>query len=661
MRAWQSGSCTDAQAELIDHAIRTGLLDNRLESLANAKPLIEEYRRLESEVPAPRRVPGLDDVPDRTQRLYVRGNHKQPADVVPRRFLEAIDNQAYPVAQTGRAQFAEDISARDNPLSRRVVVNRIWHHLFGNGIVSTPDNFGQLGSKPTHPELLDWLAIRFVEDGWSLKKLIRLIVTSETWQQSSEPTAASVERDPDNLYLSHANVRRLEAEAIRDAMLLASGDIDLAVQSRPVDAKSNRRSIFIRVHRNSLEPMLRAFDFPEPHSAVGRRDVTNVPAQSLLMMNSPHVARFADLLAKQVLEDKSASSDQERIASMFSRLLSRQPTEQETTVLLGHLRSTSQALSTRHSKLAELKSLIRDRQERIASIMEPKRQQLSAQSQPESESTIVQPIGQWEFVKDATDGIGSLHGTTSDGAEISEGRLIVNNGGYVNTKPLAGMLKAKTLEAWVQLDNLDQRGGGVMTLQTRDGNTFDSIVFAEKQERRWLAGSNGFARTKNFAGGEEEAEAADRLVHVAISYHGDGTVVGYRDGKRYGKSYKTTGPVEYKAGEAIVSFGVRHLPNQGNRRLAGKLELANLYDRALSDAEILESFQHWSGRVSDRRVLAALSDSQRKAVEVQKSEIAGLKQQSVALGPLPDNVDAHQAWTDLARTMFMVKEFIYVR
>ncbi len=179
VRTWRTGVCTDSQSLLIDECIRVGLLDNELDSLPLVKPLVEQYRKLEAEIAIPRRVPGLDDVPERTQSLFVRGNHKQPADTVPRRFLEAIDNEPYPTTETGRRQFAEDLLRDDNPLSRRVIVNRLWHHLFGRGIVATPDNFGKLGSLPTHPELLDWLAIRFVEDGWSLKKMIRLIVTSE--------------------------------------------------------------------------------------------------------------------------------------------------------------------------------------------------------------------------------------------------------------------------------------------------------------------------------------------------------------------------------------------------------------------------------------------------------------------------------------------------
>ena len=214
--AWSTGSITDSQADLLNQSIQIGLLSNELKSLANAAPLIREYRRLESEIKIPTRVPGLDETRGRTQPLFVRGDHKKPAEIVSRRFLEAFDETPYATTQSGRSELAEDVLRNDNPLTRRVIVNRIWHHLFGKGISQTPDNFGRLGRKPTHPELLDWLANRFQQDGLSLKSLIRLIVSSETWQQSSRPSAKSIEQDPENTLLSHANVRRHEAEAIRD-------------------------------------------------------------------------------------------------------------------------------------------------------------------------------------------------------------------------------------------------------------------------------------------------------------------------------------------------------------------------------------------------------------------------------------------------------------
>ncbi len=443
VRAWQSGSCSDSQSELIDHCLRLGLLPNNLESLEQARPLIEQYRKLESAIPIPRRVPGLDDTPSRSQPLYVRGNHKHPDTDVPRRFLEAIDSQPYPAESSGRLQFAEDLLRDDNPLSRRVIVNRIWHHLFGKGLVETPDNFGQLGGKPTHPELLDWLAVQFVEDGWSLKRLIRLIATSQTWQQSSEPSAKSLEIDPDNSLLSHANVRRLEAEAIRDAMLRATDNIDLAVQGSPVDATSNRRSIFIRVRRNSLDPMLRAFDFPEPHSAVGRRDATNVPAQSLLMMNSPQVAQYAADLAQRVRPSETIAADQDTVAQLYLRLFARLPTSVETKTLLDYVRSTRQRLKERQIELADLNQAVQNAQQEIAAIMEPKRQQLNDSETRARSTTVVTPLAQWEFDKDLTDHIGNLEGQAFGGAAISDGNLIVNNRGYVNTQPLTKSLRAR--------------------------------------------------------------------------------------------------------------------------------------------------------------------------------------------------------------------------
>ena len=195
---WGQGSLSDSQADLLNECVRLGLLGNALSDLPQTAPLIKRYRDLEGQITVPTRVPGLDETKGRTQALFVRGNHKQPAETVPRRFLEAFDETPYPVTQSGRLQLADDVLRDDNPLTRRVIANRIWHHLFGKGISQTPDNFGRLGRQPTHPELLDWLSNRFQQDDWSLKSLIRLIVTSDTWQQSSVPSEQAIEIDPDN-------------------------------------------------------------------------------------------------------------------------------------------------------------------------------------------------------------------------------------------------------------------------------------------------------------------------------------------------------------------------------------------------------------------------------------------------------------------------------
>ena len=233
IRSWKSGTITDGEALLLDECVRLGLLPNELGSLPTAAGLVREYRSLEKAIQVPTRIPSLDETKARNQRLFDRGNHKNPTEEVPRRFLEAVDASPYQTKFSGRRELAEDILRADNPLARRVIVNRVWHHLFGQGLVSSPGNFGQMGSKPSHHELLDWLATRFVEQGWSLKQLIREIVSTRTWQLSAGPSEISRDSDPENRLLSHANVRRIEAEAIRDSMLAVSGKLDSTQYGAP--------------------------------------------------------------------------------------------------------------------------------------------------------------------------------------------------------------------------------------------------------------------------------------------------------------------------------------------------------------------------------------------------------------------------------------------
>ncbi|NNJ27674.1 hypothetical protein LzC2_37820 [Planctomycetes bacterium LzC2] len=181
-QAWKRGEIDDGGASFLNGCLEDGLVPNTLPELGPAAALIRRYRELEEEIPVPTRVPTLAEWRGRDQPLYDRGDHNKPLAPVSRRFLEAVDAQPYRTELSGRLELAEDLLRDDNPFTRRVIVNRVWHHLFGRGIVPSVDNFGRMGEKPSHPELLDHLAVRFVEDGWSLKKLIRLIVTSETWQ-----------------------------------------------------------------------------------------------------------------------------------------------------------------------------------------------------------------------------------------------------------------------------------------------------------------------------------------------------------------------------------------------------------------------------------------------------------------------------------------------
>lgn len=261
---------------------------------------------------------GLDE------KVFVRGNHRLAGEIAPRRFLQAIAGVGQrPIEKgSGRLDLARRMTDRSNPFLARVMVNRIWLHLFGRGIVPTPDDFGVLGQPPSHPELLDWLAHWYRSDAeWSTKKLIRLLVLSSAYRMDSAPRDMLAEQaDPDNILLHRMAVKRLEGEAIRDSMLVAANRLDQAMFGPPVpihltefmDGRgrpgtsgpldgNGRRSIYIEVRRNFVSPMMRTFDQPVPFTTIGRRTVSNVPAQSLILMNDPFVRMAAKEWARQLL------------------------------------------------------------------------------------------------------------------------------------------------------------------------------------------------------------------------------------------------------------------------------------------------------------------------------------------------------------------------
>ncbi|HWE02569.1 MAG TPA: DUF1553 domain-containing protein, partial [Tepidisphaeraceae bacterium] len=607
--------------------------------------------------------PGLEETVGKNQRLFERGNPKLPGEEVPRRFLEAIDSTPYQTPLSGRRQLAEDLLRDDNPLTRRVIVNRIWHHLFGRGIVGTPDNFGRLGMEPTHPELLDYLATRFKDHGGSIKEMIRFLVTSKTWREASRPSDKARELDPDNRLWSHARVRRMEAESIRDEMLAISGALAPELFGPPVDGNSPRRSIYVRVRRNAIDPFLRAFDFPEPFSATGRRDVTNVPAQSLTMMNDDHVAALASTWATRVLADATLATDRDRIRDMFLTALGRPAEPAEMSRFTAYLEEAKRVRSKTEMQVADLRRRIDEGQSAIAAICQPIRGRLIAKAgtTPQSrKEDLPHPIGRWEFKTDLQDLAGSAHGQARGGARVQAGALALDHHGFVVTLPLKQTIKEKTLEVWVQLDDLDQRGGGVMSIQTPDGAVFDAIVFAEQNPRQWMAGSNFFQRTQSF-NAPPERQADRRPVHLAIAYHADGRIAAYRDGQPYGAPYQSSGPVEFKAGNAVIGFGIRHLPEGGNKMLGGRILRAQLYDRALSGEEILASSQSAPFYVDDAQVRAAMTESERRTIAQDEKQLADFQKQLCALGPVSPTADDKTPLTDLARAMFLFKEFIYVK
>ncbi len=281
-------------------------------------------------------------------RLHVRGDPKNLGDPIPRGFLTCVslsESVEIDASGSGRLELARWIAHPENPLTARVAANRVWQHLFGAGLVPTVDNFGSTGLPPTHPELLDYLARRLKEQGWSMKALIRELVMSRTYRLSSDYDAHAYEVDPANALLWRMSRRRLEAEAIRDAMLFASGELNLSrpqgsllmqigegevgrnIKTAVLAQPYPYRSVYLPIIRGIVPEMLKLFDFPEPSNIQGQRDASNIPAQSLFLMNSPFVVEQSLGLAKHVLE--SADSDRERVAVAFERVLSREPSPAE--------------------------------------------------------------------------------------------------------------------------------------------------------------------------------------------------------------------------------------------------------------------------------------------------------------------------------------------
>jgi hypothetical protein len=286
--------------------------------------------------------------------VCVRGESRQRGARVPRGFLAVATPgkaPAVPSARSGRLELAQWLTHRDNPLPARVAVNRIWQHLFGRGLVASVDNFGALGERPTHPELLDWLASRFIQDGWSHKKTIKLIVTSRTYQQSSDHHAGHFKADPDNRLVWRMSSRRLEGEAIRDAILAVSGRLEhkpptgSPVAAAPARGKrggiavkdSNHRSVYLPVPRGTPGPeILGIFDAANPNLLVAQREVTTVPAQALFLMNSPFVREQAGHMAKRLLAAPSLD-DAGRADLAYRLALARPATARERDRAVGYV------------------------------------------------------------------------------------------------------------------------------------------------------------------------------------------------------------------------------------------------------------------------------------------------------------------------------------
>jgi cytochrome c553 len=294
--------------------------------------------------------------------IRVRGDEAKKGETVSRGFLSILsegEGRELPADQSGRLQLADWIASSDNPLTARVMANRIWQHLFGRGLVRTVDNFGMTGERPSHPELLDHLAARLVANEWSVKGTIREIMLSRTYRLSVAHDEHNHSKDPDNFLVWRMNRKRLEAEAIRDGMLAASGRLDKApgIASFMADKEGDigrrlkvsvsendnvRRSVYLPVVRDELPEMFKVFDFAEPSLVVGRRDPTTVPTQALFMMNSRFVLAQSRILAKLIIDERDGAA--ERIETAYRRTLSRPPTTPESARGLRFVEETRAAL-----------------------------------------------------------------------------------------------------------------------------------------------------------------------------------------------------------------------------------------------------------------------------------------------------------------------------
>ena len=327
IQAWRKSKLSDAQAEYLSAFIRFNLLPNHVERLPeNLRSLIEDYRELENEIPEPTRAPAQLEGQVIDQPLLDRGEYKNAGDPVPRQFLEVFANNAYTGTQSGRLELAEDIAGSTNTLKTRVLVNRLWSYVFGRGIVTTTDNFGRLGKKPTHPELLDHLALEFEKNDGSIKTALKHMVLSRTFRSASLATADALEKDPENAHYSFFSPRRLDAEAIKDSVNFLAQD-------------TFTRSIHQKVIRNKLDPFLTTFNLPIPTTTTSKRDSTNIPAQALSMMNGDFVQTASEQWARRIQAATDGQPLVEIIDTFFWEAYARPANEKERQQLEQYLSS----------------------------------------------------------------------------------------------------------------------------------------------------------------------------------------------------------------------------------------------------------------------------------------------------------------------------------
>jgi cytochrome c553 len=320
----------------------------------STKTLEAELKKLQETSPKrPKVISVVEEKQIEDAKVHIRGNPHNLGESAPRGVLQvaSVGSVSFPKDKSGRLELANWIASKENPLTARVIVNRTWHWLFGSGIVRTTDNFGTTGEKPSNPELLDALSLQFIADGWSMKKLVRSIVLSQAYQQSSVGDPKALAADPENRLFGRANRRRMTGESIRDSILRIAGTLSEerggstfpATLSADYSFKANstRRSVYLPMFRNALPELLEVFDAADPSTVTGVRNVSTVAPQALYLMNNPFVAEQAKLAAAKLMA--SNDSEEIRIGSLYRATLGREPTDGERTVATNFLRNRSDA------------------------------------------------------------------------------------------------------------------------------------------------------------------------------------------------------------------------------------------------------------------------------------------------------------------------------
>ena len=323
----------------------------------NKKKFEEEISILKKNLNTPFEIMAVTEYPTKDLRVHLRGDYQTLGDTVPRRLptaLAGLIQPQMPSSQSGRIELARWIASDRNPLTARVIVNRIWRWHFGRGIVPTTDNYGELGEKPTHPELLDHLALYFIHSNWSIKSLHRLIMQSKTYQQSAFAKESLKKSDPDNTLFARWKIRRLESESLRDSILSKSNLLDFNGGGSMMDAKkhkyanrgklkehikSNKRTIYLPVMRSSGYEGQNAFDFPDPSMINGNRNSSTVTPQALFLMNSELIHRSSKALADLIFSKMPDEAIEEKAKWLISHLLSREAHNKEINTAVSFIKS----------------------------------------------------------------------------------------------------------------------------------------------------------------------------------------------------------------------------------------------------------------------------------------------------------------------------------